>query len=29
MGPEIKVKDFVKVEEKGVHYKRYNGHCTK
>jgi len=29
MGPEKKLRDFMKVEERGVHCKKYNGHCTK
>jgi hypothetical protein len=28
MGP-LKKKDSTKVEEGGVHYKKYNGHCMK
>jgi len=29
MGLEKKLRDFMKVEERGVHCKKYNGHCTK
>ncbi len=28
-GDSNKKKDYVKVEDEGVHRKRYNGHCTK
>ncbi len=24
-----KIKDLMKVEERGGHYKKYNGHCMK